>query len=132
MSQENVEIVRRALEAFEKRDLNAITAVADPDVEVDWSASAGWLAGVYRGIDDVLRFWNGFYEAFAEVAIEAESYIPAGDAVVVPNVGRMRGRDGIEVTARGAVVVTIRDGRITRIRLYQHTQDALNAVGLEE
>jgi hypothetical protein len=51
---------------------------------------------------------------------------------VVPNVSRPRGREGIELTARSAVVFTFRDGRVIRVCLYQDRQEALKAVGLAE
>jgi ketosteroid isomerase-like protein len=41
MSQENIETVRATLDAFKRRDLQALRALIDPDVEMDWSASAG-------------------------------------------------------------------------------------------
>jgi ketosteroid isomerase-like protein len=104
----------------------------DPDVELDWSASRGFVAGVYQGFDEFQRFWKGYFDAFEAIRAEPDRFINAGDSVVVPNVVHMRGRDGIEVSARSAVVWTIRGGRITRICLYQETQEALKAVGLGE
>jgi ketosteroid isomerase-like protein len=56
MSQQNVEVVRQALDAYARRDVEALRALHDPDLELDWSASRGWLAGVYRGIEEALRF----------------------------------------------------------------------------
>ncbi len=50
--------------------------------------------------------------------------------MVVPNVGRVRGRDGIEVEARS--VYTIRNGEAVRACLYQHKAEALEAVGLRD
>jgi ketosteroid isomerase-like protein len=132
VSRENVAVVRESLEAFTRRDVETLRRVTTADVELDWSASRGWLAGVYRGFEDVLRFYTGYFEAFEETVIEAESYMPAGNMVVVPNVARQRGRDGIEVTARAAFVFTVRDGRLAKIDLYQETPEALRAVGLEE
>ena len=49
MSQENVEIVRRATEAWNRRDLGAALACWRFDGEIDWSRSQGPLKGVYRG-----------------------------------------------------------------------------------
>jgi ketosteroid isomerase-like protein len=132
MSQENVEIVRQSLDAFAQRDVDTMRALNNPDLVLDWSASVGWLAGVYRGFDDALRFYEGYFEAFKTTVIVAERYIEAGESVVVPNVAHQRGRDGIEVSARGTFVFTLRDGKITRICLYQETAEALKAVGLEE
>jgi ketosteroid isomerase-like protein len=49
MSQENVEMARRSLVAFNRRDFEALRTLNNPDVELDWSASRGLEAGVYRG-----------------------------------------------------------------------------------
>jgi ketosteroid isomerase-like protein len=131
MSQENVEIVRRSLDAFAQRDVDTMRALNDPDLVLDWSASLGWLAGVYRGFDNALRFYKGYFEAFETTVIVVDRYIEAGESVVVPNVAHQRGRDGIEVSARGTFVFTLRNRKITRICLYQETAEALEAVGLE-
>ena len=64
--------------------------------------------------------------------MEPHEFVEAGDQVVVPQTGYIRGRDGIEVTARVALVWTIRDGAIVRICLYQQKRDALEAAGLSE
>ncbi len=59
-----------------------------------------------------------------------DELIECGEYVVVPNVTRMRGRDGIEVEARSASVVTLREGRIVAWRLFRDRAEALRAVGL--
>ena len=55
-----------------------------------------------------------------------------GSEVVVPNTAHMRGRQGIEVTARSTQVFTVENGRITRLRLFQERAEALEAAGLRE
>src|ERR1700722_8163662 len=103
----NVEIVRQSLDAFVQRDVDTMRALNDPDLVLDWSASMGWLAGVYRGFDDALRFYEGYFEAFQTTAIVADRYIETGESVVVPNVTHQTGREGIEVSARGTLVFTL-------------------------
>lgn len=132
MSRENVEIVRESLDAYSRRDVEALRALNDSDVELDWSASVGWLAGVYRGFDEALRFYEGYFEAFDKIVIEPDRFIEAGDSVVVPNVARQWGRDGIEVSARSTLVFTVSNRKIARIRLYQDMGQALKALGLEK
>jgi ketosteroid isomerase-like protein len=132
MSQENVEIVRQSLDAYGRRDIEALRALNHPDLELDWSASRGSLAGVYRGFEDALRFYTEYYEAFQETVIEPYRFIDAGEAVVVPNIAHQRGRDGIEVSARSALVFTVHHRKFIRLCLYQETEQALKAVGLEE
>ena len=130
MSQANVEIAKQAIDAYDRRDLDALRMLNDPNVEVDWSASRGVEAGVYRGIDAALRFYQGYFDAFEEIHIEPDCFVDAGESVVVPNRSRSRGREGIEVFARSAFVFTFRDGRVIRVCLYQEREQALEAVGL--
>jgi ketosteroid isomerase-like protein len=131
MSHENVEIVKQAIAAYNRRDLDAIRALNHPDVELDWSASRGLEAGVYQGEEEVLRFYQNFLEIF-EVNFEPDRFIESGDSVVVPNSAQVRGRDGIETVARSALVFEIRNGRVARLCLFQETREALEAVGLSE
>jgi ketosteroid isomerase-like protein len=132
VSGENVEVVRRAIEAFNRRDLVAATRGNVPDIEVDWSRSSGVEAGIYRGRAAVSRFWNTFFEVFDRVVVTPEELIDHDDDVMVVDRTRMWGRDGIEVEARNAHVVTLRDGRVVRWVMYRSRQEALKAVGLEE
>jgi hypothetical protein len=44
----------------------------------------------------------------------------------------VRGRGGIQTVARSTLVYEVRGGRIVRVRLYQETADALEAVGLRD
>jgi ketosteroid isomerase-like protein len=132
VSQQNVELAERCFDAYNRRDIEALRVFNDPDVELDWTASRGVEAGVYRGIDAALRFYQGYFDAFQEIIFEPERFIDAGESVVIPNLARSRGREGIEVLARSALVLTFRDHAVTRICLYQETQQALEAVGLSE
>jgi hypothetical protein len=49
MSRENVDIVRQAIDAFNRHDLAAAGRDWDPEATVDWSRSEGVEAGIYRG-----------------------------------------------------------------------------------
>jgi ketosteroid isomerase-like protein len=132
MSQENVEVVRRAIAAYNRRDFEAMRALNHPDIELDWSASRGLEAGVYKGWGEVVRFYQNFLGTFQDVDIEPERFIESGDLVVVPNTAQLRGRDGIETVARSALIFEVRSGRLARICLYQETREALEAAELRE
>jgi ketosteroid isomerase-like protein len=132
MSQENVEVVRRAIAAYNRRDFEAMRALNHPDIELDWSASRGLEAGVYKGWGEVMRFYQNFLGTFQDVDIEPERFIESGDLVVVPNTAQLRGRDGIETVARSALIFEVRSGRLARICLYQETREALEAAELRE
>jgi ketosteroid isomerase-like protein len=131
MSQENVELVRAAYDAYNRGDLDAALKDAAPEFELDWTRAVGPQRGVYR-LDQIRAFLVDFLEAFESTRVEPDEFIEAGDQVVVPQTGYIRGRDGIEVTARVALGWIIRDGAIVRICLYQQKRDALEAAGLRE
>jgi ketosteroid isomerase-like protein len=133
MSEENVEAVRRHVEAWNGRDLKAWLATLHPDAEVDWSRSRGPLKGVYRGCDELEVFWDAFWSTFEDVQVELHDFTEVGSEVVVPNTGHLRGRQGIEVVARSTFVFTlVENGRITRLRMFQEQTEALEAAGLRE
>jgi ketosteroid isomerase-like protein len=130
MSQENVEVVRRAIEAFSSGDLDAATQTADPEIEVDWSKSSGVEAGVYRGLAQARQFWATFHDVFERIEVLPVEFIEHDEHVIVRDRSRLWGRDGIEVTVRTVAVVTLRDGRIVAWRLCRDKDEALDAAGL--
>ena len=133
MSQENVEIVRRHIETWNRRDLTAWLALYSPDAEIDWSRARGPLKGVYRGRGERETLWNEFFFTFEEAQIETpQGFTDAGSEVVVSNTTHFRGREGIEVSASSTWVFTVENGQITRLRMFQERGEALEAVGLRE
>jgi ketosteroid isomerase-like protein len=132
MSEENVEIVRKGIEAVNRRDLLAARALWRSDAEVDWSRSKGPLKGVYRGRAEIESFQNEFWSTFEKVEVEPHGFTQAGSDVVVPNTAHMRGRDGMEVIARSTFVYTVENGQITRVRMFQERAEALEAAGVSE
>ena len=131
MSQENVEIVQAAIDAFNRGDLATTFQAADPDVVLDSSRAIGVYPGVYR-LADFRPFLGAFSGTLELVRIEPEEFIDAGEQVVVPGTVYFDGRDGIEAIASGALVWTLRDRRAVRIGLYQEREEALEAAGLRE
>ena len=133
MSQENVEVVRAAFEAWNRRDWEGAVKHAAPDAEFDLSRALGPYRGVYR-----LGQWRNLIEDFSRTfdsaRIEAREFIDAGDHVLVPITFNMQGRDGIEATAGGFHLWTIRDGAVVRWSYFQEDQwaEAVEAAGLSE
>jgi ketosteroid isomerase-like protein len=100
LSQENVEIVRRFFDAFNRRDFDAALKDAAPDCEVDNSSNLGEWRGVHRGHDQIRQLWRSFLEPWESVRNEIDEVIDAGDRVVTCQTGHLRGRGGIEVTTK--------------------------------
>jgi ketosteroid isomerase-like protein len=133
MSLENVEIVRRYFEARNQGDWETVRACAAPDIEYDLSRSVAPWVGMYRGFDAIERLWDEMSEAFGDYRWEAEEFIDAGDAVVVPARFCLTGRDsGIETVSRAAGVYWVTEGKVARFALYQSRTNALEAAGLSE
>lgn len=116
-SRSDIDVARRHIAAYNCRDLAMLRALSDPELVLDWSASSWLEAGVYRGIDAVVGFYEGYFEAFEQIVIEPIDVTVAGGVVVVPNRARLRGRDGIEVLARSTLEFSFRGGKVVGIRL---------------
>jgi len=135
MSPENVEqLIRRATDAYNRRDADGMLEEWAPDGVVDWSNARTFEAGVYRGHDEIRAFMEGFRAAWEEVRIEiVDGPVEVEDGLwMLENVTYMQGRDGIKVQARSAWLITIKDGMQTSLTLYQTKQEALEAAGIEE
>ncbi len=130
MSQENVEIVRRAWEAFMRHDNEAALALYDPEVELHHPVDGS----VYRGLTGVRAYFRDWFDVWGEVlSNDAEEWIDAGDEVIaVMHVGARGRRSGVAVERREWHVWTLRDGKLRRLRIYATRAEALEAVGLSE
>lgn len=134
MSEEFRALIRRAYDAFGRRDLAAIRDDVHPDFELDFSNSLSPDRGIYTGVDGIRKLWETYWEAFESISIEPEEFIDAGEDVVIVLVrSRGRGRgSGVDVNARGPHVWHFRDGKVVGFTLYQELGEALEAVGLSE
>ncbi len=129
MSEQNVEIVRAAIAAYNRRDWGGVLRGAAPDFELDWSRAIGPYRGVYR-LDQARSLLEMFNEAFESARFEPEEFIDDRETVVVGWTLHTVGRDGIEVSARGAWLWAFRDRVPVRLCLYQELGAALEAAGL--
>jgi ketosteroid isomerase-like protein len=120
-----------AVEAWNRRDWEAVLKGAAPSFEFDFSRSVGPARGVYS-LDQMGAYFAEFTEAWESLRLEPDEFIEAGECVVMPNTLHAQGRDGIELQARAAFVWTVRGGSIARLCFYQERQQALEAVGLSE
>ena len=132
MSQENVEIVKAKIDAYNRGDWDAfVFKDAAPGFELDFSRAVGPWRGVF-GPDQARRVVEEIRETWESARLEPHEFIEAGDLVVVPSTQHLKGRGGIEVVASATFVWTIRNGAIERVTMYQERQDALEAAGLSE
>ncbi len=134
MSQQNFALVRRFEDAFTRRDLDAALSCVHADFEFDWSNSMGPFVGTYRGHEGLRRFWSELLEVWEEFSPQAEEHVEcSNDTLITLDVVRGRGKgSGIDMEAHGAMLWTLREGKISRVKMFQTRDDALEAVRLLE
>jgi ketosteroid isomerase-like protein len=134
MSQESVEVVRRVVEAFNRRDWVAW--------ESHWHREAEWYdppeapgSGVHRGVQSIRRYFDELLEIGAEGwNVEVDAIESVGrDCVLIRARSVLVGREsGIPIEDGLFQLVGLEDGRVRRVRNFRSSRDALEAVGLSE
>jgi ketosteroid isomerase-like protein len=125
-----VEIVRRAHEALNSGDVDALVGLCDAAFRLDMSDRV-LNPAVYEGHDGIKRFYAEVRDVWASYTWEPEELIESGDQVValLRSSGRGRG-SGIEIERRTAMVWTVRGNRATSLRFFRDREAALDAAGL--
>jgi ketosteroid isomerase-like protein len=131
VSQENVEIAKRGINAFNQRDVYTLAEITTDDYE--WfPAFAGIVeGGSYRGRNGIETYFQAAMDTWEEVRVVADEFRDLGQRVLM--LGRVEGRgrgSGVEVDAPHAVVWDFRDGKISRTRAYFDPREALRAASL--
>ena len=138
MSQENVEIVRRAYELFNEGGPEAVISAGiwSPEIVLDFSPSEIPGLGVYRGHDEVRAFfeedWFGAFP-FEEWEVELDELVDHGDQVIAVHHQRGLGASsGAAAELEQGIIFTLRDGEVVRVEIYGDPRKALEAAGLRE
>ena len=133
MSQENVEIVRRSLEATNRGDMEETLTYIDPDGELHSAIIGGAEGNVYRGHDGFRRWYAETEATFEELRTELTEFRDLGDRVVGLGHIYARGREsGAELDSATGWVFTLRNGKVLKAEGFLSPDKALKAVGLEE
>jgi ketosteroid isomerase-like protein len=135
MSQDNVEAVKRAVDAYNRRDVEAL--LEELDAEIEWYSGLPMVMSgnstVYRGHEGIRELFREFDELFAEIHAEYTEIQDLGDRILAIGAIRMRGREsGAATESPLATVSDFRDGRAIRITSYLDPQAARDEVGLGE
>jgi ketosteroid isomerase-like protein len=131
MSQEKVEIVRRAWRAYERGDLP--TALADLDKAfVATRVPPMPDVAPYYGTEGMMQMLLDWVEGFNEFKLTAEEFVNANDAQVVVRMHQhaVGAQSGVPVEADFWMVHTISDRKVLRLDIYASETQALEAVGL--
>jgi ketosteroid isomerase-like protein len=133
VSQENVELVERALDAFNRRDLDSYDDFYTPDYQ--WfPALTGTIEGRSYVGREGMELWSveasDTWEWFTVITDELRDL---GDRVL--GLGRIAGRgrsSGVQLDAPMGMIVDFRDGKISRARDYLDQAETLRVAELSE
>jgi ketosteroid isomerase-like protein len=135
MSQENVEAFKRAVDATNRGDVEALLEYVDPGVEfvAFMEVLLGGEARVYTGHAGVREFFRDFSDHFDQLHWEYPDIRDLGDRVLAIGTFRARGRaSGAEVETPLAALTDFENGIATRVWSTGDPAEALEAAGLSE
>jgi ketosteroid isomerase-like protein len=128
----DIEVVTATFAAFAARDLDAVLALADPDIE--FSTVTGEQAGrtdPYRGHDGLRQYFRDVAAVWEELRLTPREFRASGDRILVT--GRVSARSQSRtVTGSTGWIWRVRDGKVTYVRVYASAADALAALEEDE
>jgi ketosteroid isomerase-like protein len=127
----NVEIVSRVMDAFNRRDLEAMLALLDADVYFypPNTASAVGRTMMYHGHDGMRHYFDDVRKVWTSLQLLPRSFYSEGECVVA--VGTISGeRDGQQVESPAAWAWKLRNGKAAWGRVYESADDAFNDAGM--
>jgi ketosteroid isomerase-like protein len=133
MSQENVQLVRRAFEAYSRGDIDGAVADFAPDCRYTAAGTIPDRTGVFRGPEGYKEFMGWLRSEFEDVQAEVDELIDAGETVVVGSTLRGRGRQsGAQAKFTFWQVWTVQNSKFVRGQGFTSRDEALEAAGLRE
>ena len=136
MSQENVEKVRRAMEAWNADDLDAFLADADPEIEVHPAIEPALEGGetTYRGLDAARKAYDNYHGgAWERSRARIHEIRDLGESVLVLSRIDLTARTtGLEFSQELGQLITFRGGKAIRSQDFLSHAEALEAAGLSE
>jgi ketosteroid isomerase-like protein len=130
MSEENVEVMRRGIDAWNRGDRDGWLAAFSPEAE--WHTTGRFAdQGVYRGREGLAAYWEEFREDMEELSSSVSEIRAIGDKVYIAATATGRGkRSKAAFDVPVWFVTTVRDGMVVRVETYDDHQQALAAAGL--
>jgi ketosteroid isomerase-like protein len=134
MSEENAEVVRNAFAAFERGDIEGVLRLCDEDIVISQPPD---LPGVspeqrgHRGVLEAFAIWPEQWEDYRIQLLRVEA-APGGKVFVTQRDSGRGKQSGVEVDMDFSLVFTVREGKISELRLFVQEDQALEAAGLSE
>jgi ketosteroid isomerase-like protein len=133
MSQENVEVVRDAFDAFSRDDIEGVLRLCDENIVVTQPPELPGVSPQQHGHSGVLEAFEIWPEQWDDYRIEILRMADHGDRVLVTTRQGGRGKQsGIQVEMEIMFVFTVRDAKIAEMKIFMREDQALEAAGLRE
>lgn len=128
MTDEDVQVVRAAWEAWRDEGPRGILAFLHPEIE--WTPAEGEPESeTCRGIDAVTRLVCSWQDAFSEFRPESQEFDDAGEAVLVSLCFSARAHGGGAVMELPEThVVRVREGKIAEVSAFRTVEEARRAL----
>ena len=131
MSRENVELLQKGIEAWNRREVELWLEYAAPDIEWMPAGPAAVERTIYRGYDEVRDGITAAWETWDLFEFHESQVRDLCDSTLWLGRVKMRGRtSGVELDQEFAIHSLARDGKITLIHTFLSWQEGLEAVGL--
>jgi ketosteroid isomerase-like protein len=132
MSQENVDLLRSAFDAWNAGDVEALVELADPRCEF-LPLRVQLEGGAYRGHEGIRQFLRDMADEWEWVRVTVEDYRDLGDQVLAQGHFEARGHAvAVNLHVPAAWLAEMQAGKILRVQAYTRIADAFDAVGLQE
>jgi ketosteroid isomerase-like protein len=132
MSQENVELFHKAVEGYNRRDIEPMLEVFHPEAE--WYPFTAQVEGdeAYHGHQGLRQWWANIEATFEELEASVNEVRDFDDAVLALGHLRARFKSGVALDTEIGWLTRYRDGLAVWGRAYQSHAEALEAAGLKE
>jgi ketosteroid isomerase-like protein len=124
----DIEVVKAMFAAFAARDVDAVLALADAEIEL--TAVTGEHAGrtdPYRGHAGMRQYFRDVASVWEELRLTPRDFRASGDVILVTGKVSARSRSRT-VTGSTGWIWRVRDGKVTYIRVYASAADATAAL----
>ena len=134
MSEENVEVIRRGYEAFNRGDLDATVADFAPTFEYVATGAIPGFEGVFRGPEGWKGLLSGFFDEFHDPHVEIRDLREAGEdhVLALATYGGRGKQSGAEASWDMWQLWTVREGKVVGGQGFTGREEALEAAGLSE
>jgi len=123
---ENEDVIRRAYEAFNRRDFEALRDICDR--EVAWRWGRHFFESDIHGVKALRRFFERWIETFPDVQVELEDTVGDGDRLLVLlRQAGAAGVSGVPSDMEFAQIITLRSAKILDVRNYTDRREARSA-----